>query len=58
MLRVTDDGIGIEPTAGRGNGLNNMQARADRHGGRLTVSRPDRGGTMLEWTVPLNRDAR
>jgi signal transduction histidine kinase len=58
VLCVTDNGIGISPTAERGNGLHNMQARADRHGGQLTVTRPDRGGTVIEWTVPLKRDGR
>jgi signal transduction histidine kinase len=58
VLRVTDDGIGISPTAGRGNGLHNMQARADRHGGKLSVTRLERGGTVLEWTVPLRQTSR
>jgi signal transduction histidine kinase len=56
-LRVTDDGIGINSTAPHGNGLRNMQARAERHGGRSSVTTREGGGTVVEWTVPLAPNA-
>jgi signal transduction histidine kinase len=56
-LRVTDDGIGINPTAAHGNGLRNMQTRAERHGGRSAVMTREGGGTVVEWTAPLAANA-
>ena len=51
-LRVVDDGVGT-PTAARRSGLANLQARAERHGGTLSVGRGERAGTRLSWTVPI-----
>ncbi|MFD9560820.1 GAF domain-containing protein [Streptomyces sp. NPDC059994] len=55
VVAVTDDGIGFLPDGGRRSGLRNLAERAEKLGGRLTVSA--RGGvgtgTCLEWTVPL-----
>jgi two-component system, NarL family, sensor histidine kinase DevS len=51
-LRVVDDGVGIRVTTRR-SGLANMAARAERHGGTLHISRGDRTGTELAWTVPI-----
>ncbi|MEU6587830.1 GAF domain-containing sensor histidine kinase [Streptomyces sp. NPDC046881] len=51
-LTVSDDGVGIPP-GGRRSGLRNMAERAEQLGGRLVVSAPDQGGTVLEWRVPL-----
>jgi signal transduction histidine kinase len=51
-LHVVDDGIGI-PAITRRSGLANMAARAERHGGALRVTRGDRAGTELAWTVPI-----
>jgi two-component system NarL family sensor kinase len=53
-LRVSDDGVGISDSANEGNGLQNMRTRAERHGGRCSVTGA-RSGTVLEWTVPLTR---
>jgi signal transduction histidine kinase len=50
-LTVQDDGIGVDPTTRR-SGLLNMQQRAQRLGGDMTVERTDAGGTRLVWTVP------
>ncbi len=51
-LTVTDDGVGIESTDTRGNGLDNLTARAHEVGGTINIdSHPDRG-TMLTWTTP------
>jgi signal transduction histidine kinase len=55
LLQVTDDGVGI-PAAGRRSGLANMAARAERLGGRFDTRPGDKGGTILEWRVPLNPD--
>jgi len=52
-LRVVDDGIGPPaPGSARGNGLRNMEARADRHGGRFSLREGSPTGTVLEWQVP------
>ena len=52
-LRVIDDGIGPPAAdAPRGHGLNNMQARATRHGGQFTLTAGSDGGTVAEWQVP------
>ncbi|MFJ7153964.1 GAF domain-containing protein [Streptomyces sp. NPDC101118] len=65
-VTVTDDGTGLPPggppAAGRRGGLRNLAERAERLGGRMTVTgagradgEPDGGGrgTRLEWQVPL-----
>ncbi|GGX87059.1 GAF domain-containing sensor histidine kinase [Streptomyces hiroshimensis] len=52
VLTVTDDGVGI-PGEGRRSGLRNLAERAERHGGRLVLSAPTGGGTVLTWRVPL-----
>jgi signal transduction histidine kinase len=51
-LCVVDDGIGI-PTTTRRSGLANLEARAERHGGTLSVARGERAGTRLSGTVPI-----
>ncbi|MEV7979541.1 GAF domain-containing protein [Streptomyces sp. NPDC086519] len=52
VLTVSDNGAG-PPDAGRDGGLRAMAERAERRGGRLSVSRRDDGGTELTWRVPL-----
>jgi signal transduction histidine kinase len=52
LLRVADDGVGIEP-GGRRGGLRNMIERAAALGGECTIGRRDGGGTVVEWRVPL-----
>jgi signal transduction histidine kinase len=52
-LAVTDDGRGVPEGAPR-RGLANLAARAERLGGRLTVSEGPRGGARLVWDVPLH----
>jgi signal transduction histidine kinase len=53
VVRVIDDGIGPPASdALRGHGLNNMTARAERHGGRFKLGAGTAGGTVLEWAVP------
>jgi len=49
-LEITDNGHGLgAPT--RSSGLSNMRRRAEHHGGALTVTEPDGGGTRLTWSV-------
>ncbi len=50
---VTDDGRGLPPVTVR-SGLANLADRAERRGGRLTVSAAP-SGTEIEWVVPLRR---
>jgi PAS domain S-box-containing protein len=52
-LRVTDDGIGRSRARTAGNGLANMQARAQALGGSCTVDDLEAGGLSLCWQVPL-----
>ncbi|MEU8384325.1 GAF domain-containing sensor histidine kinase [Streptosporangium sp. NPDC048865] len=54
VLVVADDGVGL-PSDGRRSGLRNLQDRAESLGGSLTTGRPERGGTRLVWSVPLER---
>lgn len=54
-MTVTDDGVG-PPTSGppQGRGLENIAARAVRHGGTLRLDPGRTGaGTTLTWQVPL-----
>ena len=59
VLEVTDDGVGIGDGS-RWSGLANLRARAEHHGGTLTIgpiAEPPmdnyRQGTLLRWTIPL-----
>ncbi|WNI27114.1 GAF domain-containing protein [Streptomyces sp. ITFR-16] len=56
VVTVTDDGVGLPPEGNhhRG-GLRNLAERARGLGGTLSVGarRDVRGGTVLEWRVPL-----
>ncbi|KXK59891.1 ATPase [Micromonospora rosaria] len=51
-VTVTDDGIGMPPTAAR-SGLVNLRERAERHGGDLSIAPVTPHGTSLRWTIPL-----
>jgi len=51
-LEVRDDGTGIGETTRR-SGLANLDHRADRHGGTLTLGSAGTSGTHLTWSVPL-----
>lgn len=54
LVTVIDDGVGL-PEGSRRSGLRNLAERAERLGGTLSVSKgpKPRGGTVLEWRVPL-----
>jgi two-component system sensor histidine kinase DevS len=53
-LCVTDNGSGFGDQPGSGNGLANMLERAEQLGGTCEVSAPPRGGTTIEWRIPIN----
>ena len=50
-LHVTDNGTGIPAGAARGNGLANIESRAEQLGGHAVI-RDASPGTMVEWEVP------
>jgi len=52
VVEVVDNGTGIDPGAPR-SGLRNLEERARRRGGGVTVVRLPDGGTRLRWRVPL-----
>jgi signal transduction histidine kinase len=52
-LQVRDDGVGIEPHAGRGHGLDNMTDRAQRWAGTCTIETTPNEGTTLCWSIIL-----
>ena len=53
VLEVVDDGRGIDAHAAR-SGLRNLEERATRRGGGLTVEGLAEGGTRLRWRAPLS----
>jgi signal transduction histidine kinase len=54
FLRVEDDGVGLPDGVDRKSGLDNMEQRAEALGGTFTARRAKRrGGTIVEWQVPL-----
>jgi signal transduction histidine kinase len=55
---VTDNGTGMPASLSRRSGLSNLQARAEAHGGSLTISPAQGGGTEVVWWVPLTSTAR
>jgi signal transduction histidine kinase len=52
-IDVRDNGVGIDPSTAR-SGLRNLDHRAHDCGGRLTITTPPEGGTLLRWRVPLH----
>jgi signal transduction histidine kinase len=53
VLRVEDDGIGVDPALARG-GIVNMGERAHDLGGSFDVTpAPDGPGTILTWRAPI-----
>jgi signal transduction histidine kinase len=54
FLRVEDDGVGLSDRVDGKSGLANMEQRAGALGGTFTARRAKRrGGTIIEWQVPL-----
>ena len=52
-LVVRDDGVGVPEHGQRRSGLRNIEERAEALGGIATITRGERGGTHVEWDVPL-----
>jgi signal transduction histidine kinase len=52
VLEVTDDGRGIDPHAAR-SGLRNLEERARRREGGISVEALPDGGTRLRWWAPI-----
>ena len=52
-LTVEDDGVGVSPSALRGSGLDNINARAQALNGECSIGSRQGGGTRLDWRVPL-----
>ncbi len=50
---IADNGVGFDPSAVRGNGLNNLESRAIRVGGTSTIVARDTGGTLVTWTARM-----
>jgi two-component system, NarL family, sensor histidine kinase DevS len=47
---IADNGVGFDPAAVRGSGLNNLESRAMRVGGTSTITARNNGGTLVTWT--------
>jgi signal transduction histidine kinase len=52
VAQVVDDGKGPAHTPAR-DGISDMRARAERHGGSLSMRSHHPRGTVLEWLVPI-----
>lgn len=52
VVEVADDGVGPQLDAAR-SGLRNLQDRAARHGGTMTLQARATGGTRVRWRVPV-----
>ena len=53
MVEIADDGIG-GATPARGSGLRGLADRVEALGGRLHVSSPPGGGTVVRAAVPCS----
>jgi signal transduction histidine kinase len=54
-ITVEDDGGGVDGSVTRRSGLDNLAARARRHGGSCSItSGPGGSGSVLTWQAPLN----
>lgn len=54
---ISDDGIGFNDDAPRGNGLQNLRSRARELGGECTVTPNEPSGTIIAWRVPLSAES-
>jgi signal transduction histidine kinase len=53
LLRVSDNGSGVEDAVLLGHGLRNLEERAKAMGGSFTLGPAPSGGTLLEMRVPI-----
>ncbi len=56
-IQIEDDGIGVDPEAGR-SGLVNLAKRAEESAGTFTLARRTPSGSLLTWQVPHSGSAR
>lgn len=54
-VQVADDGVGIDPEAPRGDGIDNLRRRAEELGGQFTVQPNSPSGTVVGWVLPMHR---
>ena len=52
-LQVNDDGVGMGDTTRR-SGLANLERRARRHNGTMSIEGIRPSGTRLRWSVPVD----
>jgi len=52
VLTVRDDGVGLDPSAPRGDGVGNMERRAQLLGGTCHITSQFVEGTTMVWRVP------
>ncbi|WP_303907950.1 GAF domain-containing sensor histidine kinase [Thiohalomonas denitrificans] len=54
LLRISDDGVGLNTVGNGGFGLKNMRERAELSGGRLVITRGKPSGLAIEasWSIP------
>lgn len=52
VLTVWDDGVGLDPSTPRGDGVGNMERRAQLLGGTCDITSQFGEGTTMEWRVP------
>ncbi len=50
-IEIEDDGLGVDPDAGR-SGLVNLAQRAEASGGTFTFCRREPSGSVLRWRIP------
>lgn len=52
VIRVIDNGRGVDKANIRSSGLGNMRQRAEDYGGSFSIEAVDRGGTEVRWVIP------
>lgn len=55
ILTIEDDGVGFDVEKTNGNGLKNMQIRADSLGGSLKIESQKKKGTLILLDMPLEQ---
>jgi len=53
VLRISDDGIGMDPRRGEGIGLTDMRNHLFALGGSLQITAGPLQGTVIEVSVPI-----
>jgi signal transduction histidine kinase len=53
LLMVKDDGVGFDINEADGNGLGNMQKRADQLNGHFTIQSQKGFGTIVTLSIPV-----